>query len=402
MHPKKVIEKLSELPTMPFTIDTMKWNRTGDWRYLTPRVANRPAPCTTNCPAGVPIADYLSAISRGDFQTALALLLSHNPLPGLTGRLCYHPCQTKCLRKKIDEAISIPEIERFMADLPVGAIPKQDRKAEKRVTIVGSGPLGLICAFYLGCWGVAVTVLDGSDRNGGALADLPPHQLEPQVLENEISRLKGISGIHIETGAALDFKMNAPSGAKPDLIIIDPTKGSMDDVTSAEAIAFDPFAIGAIAGSIISVILPENLKTFKASRIAHYIAAGRSMAEKAFSYLLRSQKQDFARQATEDGSEAVAIAGPPDGFLLGLELSIESGAQREDTRERERVLREAERCLSCGTCNLCLHCASSCPDACIGLVDDQTAVAVDLYYCKGCGICAYECPRGVIAMEEIG
>jgi len=402
MHTKKVIERLSELPTMPFTIDTMMWNQTGDWRYLTPRIASRPAPCTTNCPAGVPIADYLSAINRGDFQTAFALLISHNPLPGLTGRLCYHPCQTKCLRKKIDEAISIPEIERFMADLPVGASRKHDRKAEKRVTIVGSGPLGLSCAFYLGCWGVAVTVLDGSDHAGGALADLLPRQLEPLVLENEIRRLVGISGIHIETGAVLDFKRNVPTGAKPDLIIIDPTKGSTGDVTSAEAIAFDPLSIEAIAGGITSVTLPENLKAFKASRIAHYIAAGRSMAEKSFSYLMRAQKQNFARQESEDRSEAVNIADQPGAFPLGLDLSIESEPPRKDNPERERVLCEAERCLTCGTCNLCLHCESSCPDACIGLVDDKTAVAVDLYYCKGCGICAYECPRGVIAMEEIG
>ena len=102
---------------MPSTIGTMAWNQTGDWRFLTPVVANKPAPCRRNCPAGIPIPDYLSAINRGDVQTGLALLLAYNPLPGLTGRLCYHPCQTNCTRKKIDRAISIREIERFMAEL---------------------------------------------------------------------------------------------------------------------------------------------------------------------------------------------------------------------------------------------------------------------------------------------
>ena len=68
----------------------------------------------------------------------------------------------------------------------------------------------------------------------------------------------------------------------------------------------------------------------------------------------------------------------------------------------ERILGEAGRCLGCGTCNLCLQCVLSCPDACIRLDDCQTGLTVDLDFCKGCGICAHECPRGVITMEEVG
>jgi Pyruvate/2-oxoacid:ferredoxin oxidoreductase delta subunit len=82
--------------------------------------------------------------------------------------------------------------------------------------------------------------------------------------------------------------------------------------------------------------------------------------------------------------------------------SIGEGTKRDGTWMGERILREAGRCLGCGTCNLCLQCVSSCPDACIGLDDCQTGVTVDLDFCKGCGICAYECPRGVITMEEVG
>ncbi len=64
-------------------------------------------------------------------------------------------------------------------------------------------------------------------------------------------------------------------------------------------------------------------------------------------------------------------------------------------------MQEAERCLSCGTCNLCLQCVSYCPDASIRPDGEKDAVAVDLDHCKGCGICAYECPRGVITMEDM-
>jgi Pyruvate/2-oxoacid:ferredoxin oxidoreductase delta subunit len=74
---------------------------------------------------------------------------------------------------------------------------------------------------------------------------------------------------------------------------------------------------------------------------------------------------------------------------------------KQGTWEWERALQEAECCLSCGACNLCLQCVSFCPDASIRLDEDETAVTVDLDHCKGCGICAYECPRGVITMETI-
>ena len=153
MQLKKPIESLSELPTMPSTIGTMAWNQTGDWRYLTPLVANKLAPCSQNCPAGIPISDYLSAVKKGDIQSGLMVLLGRNPLPGLTGRLCYHPCQTKCVRRKIDRAISIQKIERFLADLGTDVKIEKSEKTDKQVTVIGSGPLGLSCAFYLGCWG---------------------------------------------------------------------------------------------------------------------------------------------------------------------------------------------------------------------------------------------------------
>ena len=74
---------------------------------------------------------------------------------------------------------------------------------------------------------------------------------------------------------------------------------------------------------------------------------------------------------------------------------------KQGTWEWEQVLQEAERCLSCGTCNRCLQCVLFCPDASIRLDENETAVTVDLDHCKGCGICAYECPRGVITMETI-
>jgi Pyruvate/2-oxoacid:ferredoxin oxidoreductase delta subunit len=402
MQPKKTIESLSELPTMPSTIGTMAWNQTGDWRYLTPVVKNKQAPCSQNCPLGISIPGYLNAVKNGNLETGLALLLSHNPLPGLTGRLCYHPCQAKCVRRKIDRAISVQKIERFLADLGTEVKIEKSEKTDKRVVVIGSGPLGLSCAFYLGCRGCQVVVLDPCKQAGGALANISPEKIEPQVLANEINRLIRLADIKLETGAVIDLDAPGELLSKADLIILDPTGLSKDFSAPVSAVAFNPFDDETITGNIIAIKLSQKLKPFKATMIAHYIAAGRLMAQKAFDCLvLRSGQQSIAQPNPDLPRQAVAMEHIKIERFLASDLTAEAEAKQEGTWNQERVLQEAERCPSCGTCNLCLQCVSFCPDASILLDEDTTTVTVDLDHCKGCGICAYECPRGVITMEEI-
>jgi Pyruvate/2-oxoacid:ferredoxin oxidoreductase delta subunit len=402
MQPKKMIQSLSELPTMPSTIGTMAWNETGDWRYLTPLVENKPAPCSRNCPAGIPIPSYLSAVKNGDIQRGLALLLAHNPLPGLTGRLCYHPCQTKCIRKKVDQAISVRKIERFLADNGSEVKIEKGNTADKQVVFIGSGPLGLSCAFYLSFRGCQVAILDPSNQAGGALLDVPPEKIEPQVLANEINRLILLADIRIETGAVIDFDSPGEPLSKADLVILDPTGLPENFAAPAGAVAFDPFDDSTVNGEVITVTLPKKLKPFKAPMIAHYISVGRLTARKAFDCLvMRSGQQDLRQPSPDLPRQAVNVEDIKIERFLPSGLATEADAKQEEIWDRERARQEAERCLSCGTCNLCLECVSFCPDASIRLDEHETAVVVDLDHCKGCGICAHECPRGIITMEEI-
>jgi len=402
MQPKKVIQSIAELPTMPSTIGTMAWNETGDWRYLTPLITNKLAPCSQNCPAGIPIPSYLNALRDGSVQRSLALLLTHNPLPGLTGRLCYHPCQAKCIRKKIDQAISVQKIERFLADIGTEVKIEKSKTADKRAVVIGSGPLGLSCAFYLSSWGCRVVIMDPSNQAGGALLDLPPEKIEPQVLVNEINRLTLLADIKLETGAVIDFDAPGEPLAKADLVILDPTSLSEDFTAFSRAVAFDPFDDSIVTGDIIAVTLPKKLRPFKAPMIAHYIAVGRLVAQKTSDSLVRPSGQQDLRQPTPDlPRQAANVENIKVERFLGSGLAAKAEAKQEGTWDRERTLREAGRCLSCGTCNLCLQCISFCPDASVRLDERETSVVVDLEHCKGCGICAYECPRGVITMEEI-
>ena len=398
MATKTIIQRLSELPTAPTTIGTMAWNETGDWRYLTPLVADKLAPCSQNCPAGVPIPRYLGAMNRGDVEGALALLLAHNPLPGLTGRLCYHPCQAKCVRKKIDQTIAIQKMERFLGDLATEIAIEKSEKTDRRVTVVGSGPLGLSCAFYLGCRGYRVAVLDPSNQAGGSLAGLSRGKIEPQVLSHEIDRLIRLADIRLETGAVIDFDKPGELISKADLVIIDPTGFSENSCAPANAVACNPFDDETVAGEIISVNLPKNLAPFKAPMIAHYIAAGRMLARKASDRLGRKGCED---SAPELPTQPINVETIKFELMPPSAPPAEAGTGRNGPWDREQAIREGSRCLSCGTCNLCLLCVSYCPDSSIGPDGAKTTVAVDLDHCKGCGICAYECPRGVITMEDM-
>ena len=403
MQQKKTIKNWSELPTMPSTIGTMVWNQTGDWRYLTPLIKNKLAPCSQNCPLGIPIPGYLDSVKNAHLEAGLTILLNHNPLPGLTGRLCYHPCQGKCVRKRIDRAISIQQIERFMADLSADVKIKKSEKKDKRVTIIGSGPLGLSCAYYLGREGFQVTVLDAGKQAGGALVDAQSKKIEPQVLKNEISRLIRMADIKLETDAVFNFEKPAELLSKADLVIIDPTGFSEEPGAPAGATTFNPLDDEEISGDIIAVTLPKNMKPFKAVMIAHYIAAGRLAAEKASAYFVkRSGKKNLEKREQNVPLQAVSADNIRiERFITASDLAAEAEAKQEGTWVRERVLQEAGRCLSCGTCNLCLQCVSFCPDASILQNKAKTTVAIDLDHCKGCGICAYECPRGVITMEDM-
>ncbi|HMK65692.1 MAG TPA: 4Fe-4S dicluster domain-containing protein [Thermodesulfobacteriota bacterium] len=399
MQAKKIINRLAELPTMPSTIGTMEWNQTGDWRYLTPVAADKTAPCRRNCPAGIPIPVYLEAVNRGDVQTALALLLAYNPLPGLTGRLCYHPCQTDCTRKKVDGPIPIREIERFLSELSLEEKNNPFEMRDKQVTIIGSGPLGLSCAFFLGCLGLRVTVLEANSRAGGVLLDLSKQKIEAAILENEIKRLIRIAHIRLVTDAVVDLKGygNLP---KSDLTLLDPTGGLEASVPAGEGGIFDPFADEEIPGYLIAVTLPENLKNFKASLIAHYIAAGRQTAEKVFGHLVGSPEQGKGEPGPEIFLKGEALESPQNADPSTARSPVGKGTEAEGAERRKGILFEASRCLYCGTCDLCQQCISSCPEACVRMNTHKSGVSVDLDFCKGCGLCAYECPRGVITMEE--
>jgi 2-oxoacid:acceptor oxidoreductase gamma subunit (pyruvate/2-ketoisovalerate family) len=404
--PQQTIQTLEALPTVPETQGSMSWNQTGSWRYLTPVATNKLPPCRSKCPAGMPIPEILAELGSNRIPEALRLILSVNPLPGLTGRLCYHPCQTDCLRRKVDQPVQIRQLEHFIAAqaFDVALEPPDDKS--KRVAVLGAGPVGLACGYFLGRSGYRVRVLAKESQPGGALLDLSPEKLDPQVLRTDIERLVRLSNIELQLDASVDSHLLSELESSFDRVIVDP--GEFTDQSPAGDAIKD--FINAQSGKNKKIVLPEIPQTlfpFKYSRITHYIAAGRAVAEKAISDLTEQNGPiPDTRSAGDPHDPALPIVPSKLAEIKIERFCAEKSQPHKNVPKgsvigRDEALSEANRCLSCGTCNLCLQCVSSCPDESIHRSRNSTGVTFDLYHCKGCGLCAYECPRDVISMEKI-
>ncbi len=159
------------------------------------------APCQATCPSQIEIPRYLGFIAEGRFEDALRVIKEHNPMPLTIGRVCPAPCEDVCRRKDVDEPININDLKRFVADreyqngehLPVFVHPDTGH----RVAIIGGGPAGLTCAYYLRRLGHFPTVFEGLPELGGALRyGIPEYRLPKKILDWEI---EGMMSIGIET-----------------------------------------------------------------------------------------------------------------------------------------------------------------------------------------------------------
>ena len=210
MHPKKTFERLSELPTMPSTIGTMAWNQTGDWRYLTPQVVNKQAPCSSACPAGEDTARIEMLNAQGLFKEAWETTLREDPFPGVCGRVCFHPCETACNRREFDHGIAIHTLERFAADTAerYDLKPNFERLPARleRIAIVGAGPSGLAAAWFMARLGYACDVFESEAEAGGILRwGIPLYRLPLSVLQREVAQIEAL-GPRIHTGKVIDAK----------------------------------------------------------------------------------------------------------------------------------------------------------------------------------------------------
>jgi len=152
------------------------------------------SPCKIGCPAHIDVQGFLNLSAKGKFQEALQLIKLSNPFPSICGRVCHHPCELNCNRDQIDEPVAVRSIERFLADLDLREeqryIPKMKAKKKEKVAIIGSGPTGLTCAYYLAQEGYRVTIFEKAQVLGGMLTlAIPSYRLPKKIVEAETKLL---------------------------------------------------------------------------------------------------------------------------------------------------------------------------------------------------------------------
>jgi len=203
----------------PFAITldrgSSRLNHTGSWRTLRPVYVDHLPPCNATCPAGENIQRWLFHAETGDYRAAWEAILADNPLPATMGRACYHTCETACNRARIDEAVGIHAVERFLGDLAIRErwpAPPPAPATGKRVLVVGAGPSGLSAAYHLARLGHAVTLRDAMPQAGGMMRyGIPRYRLPREIVDAEIQRIADL-GVTFELGARVDDIAEAMRG----------------------------------------------------------------------------------------------------------------------------------------------------------------------------------------------
>ena len=167
------------------------------------------SPCKTACPAHIAVQGYLKLAAQGKYQEALALIRKDNPLPAICGRICNRRCEDACTRGTIDQAIAIDEVKNFLAQLdlkaetryiPPKVVPTLEGEFHEKIAIIGAGPAGLSCAFYLAEKGYKPTIFEKNEKPGGMLRyGVPSFKLEKDVIDGEIEVIKAM-GVEIKCG----------------------------------------------------------------------------------------------------------------------------------------------------------------------------------------------------------
>ena len=170
------------------------------------------APCKTACPAHIAVQGYLKLAKEGRYDDALALIKKDNPLPAVCGHVCNRRCEDACTRGTIDEAVAIDEVKRFLAErdlnaetryIPKKTIPSLKGGFDEKIAVIGAGPAGLSCAYYLALTGYKPTIFEKNEEPGGMLRyGIPSYKLEKDLLAAEIDVIREL-GVEIRCGVEI-------------------------------------------------------------------------------------------------------------------------------------------------------------------------------------------------------
>lgn len=254
------------------------------------------SPCQHTCPVGINIPKYVAHIAAGEYQEAIDTIRERNPFPAICGRICHHPCELRCRRGELDDPVAIRELKRFAADWYFEHVTEEPepfpQTQAQRIAVVGAGPTGLSCAYFLAQMGYPVTVFEALPVGGGMLSvAIPDFRLPREVIQKEIDYIakKGV-----------DIRYNTPINVN--FSVEDLTRNGFDAVFIAAGAQRSqrigiPGELEDIAGFYYGLRFLRDIKLNRQVRVGHRVAVigGGNVA------------LDTARAALRLGAEEVNI-----------------------------------------------------------------------------------------------
>lgn len=365
-----------------------------------PKWSPKGAPCVAACPAGNDVRGILVALGQREkfgrsleeaYAEAWRLLAQSNPFPSTGSRICSHSCESACNRSAIEGGIvAMHDVERFLGDkalaenwpLPSPAAEKRDEK----IAVIGGGPIGLSCAYFLACGGYQVTVFETGTQPRGWNARDQATDFPFEIRDSEIQRILDLGvELHLDaTDADLD-KIPSTYNAVFRCVALEQTAQLAFGVegASSEQLDMEPdgFAIAVGFGHKVADTIHE--------RITGAAPAG---APKLPVIDVKSMNLSYFRKGAEKPAEEQSTSAAGVAAAIAVETAI--------SPEEERVLAEAARCMSCGQCILCGRCWMYCQEGAIVKPAKQgEPYSFKLEFCIGCKKCGNICPCGYIEMS---
>jgi len=283
------------------------------------------APCQSACPASVDIPGFVSLVGEKRYAEALRLHRERNPFVSVCARVCFHVCEKKCKRSTLDEAVSIRGVKRFMADQEITVqlpeIRESAENASKKIAIVGAGPSGLTCAYFLARLGYNPVIFESEDRPGGMLAQtIPEYRLPREALAREIRMIENM-GVTIETGKRLgkDFTLKSlkKDGYKaiyvavgaPDALTIDLPGVKSEDVVGAIPYLREYNTRGSVKTGRKVVIIGGGNCAIDAARTALRLGAEVTIIYRRTLAEMPAYSEEI-EEAVNEGAKIITLASP--------------------------------------------------------------------------------------------
>ncbi len=320
------------------------------------------APCVNTCPTNQDIPDYMYYTAKGDFQKAFDVIMDKNPFPNVTGMICDHLCQTKCTRINYDKPVLIREIKRFIAENHDNDKPKTKLiiRNKSKVSIIGAGPSGLSCAYFLAKAGFNVEIFENKNKSGGMVAGaIPSFRLTNEAYDIDLERIKDF-GVKINFGSAIDKIKFGQLKEKSDFIYIAtgarkskkmgiPGIGSKQVLDPLDFLFDVKSGKKTIVGKKTAIIGGGNT-AMDAARTAFRLVGDDGKVTIIYRRTIKEMPADMGeiKAIQEEGMEIMELVYPvavktKEGKVIGMDcVMMELGKKDEDGRRRPIEIKDSD------------------------------------------------------------